>query len=345
MKPNGQISGLIAVIFKVFKGDIVSKGDACSNLNAHVFDNFNFCSQNVPGHSVLRDSHGHHAACDVQFFKDCDPISLSHQTVGCCQAGWSSTDNGHLFLPFLLHFRDMLDLAGKIQICKESVQILDGNRLVHVTAGTHGFAGMVTNAAADGWEGMGLFKKFKRLPKFTLINQGHISLNTHMSRAGGLTWGRSFLVDNIVNRYGLWEGSVDGLSHTKPLVPFARPFDGADIGAVTASRADPFFDVTGFTKDFYLIVANEARHLSHFTVREKLNIRTLPYGDHLRGSDTSRTIQGGEGLVKLEHMATNRGLPFYQIDLVACFGDIKCCLHPRDTTTHNKDIRMNIYPT
>ena len=62
----------------------------------------------------------------------------------------------------------------------------------------------------------------------------------------------------------------------------------------------------------------------------------------LGGADAGGTIQGGEGLVELEHMAANGGIPFHQVGLKARIANVQGRLHTGNTAAHHHDIRVDM---
>ena len=74
-------------------------------------------------------------------------------------------------------------------IGQKAMQLPDGQRLIHIIAGTNLFAGVMANPATDPRKGVVFFEKFQCFLIFTLVDQGNITLNTDMRRTGGLTGG------------------------------------------------------------------------------------------------------------------------------------------------------------
>jgi len=71
------------------------------------------------------------------------------------------------------------------------MEILDCQRLFHISPGADPFTGMMTDPAAYGRKWVGFFEKFECFPVFSLSYQGNVALNADVGRAGGLTGGRT----------------------------------------------------------------------------------------------------------------------------------------------------------
>ena len=207
-----------------------------------------------------------------------------------------------------------------------------------------GFTGMRANPPEYPRQRQSFHDELDSLLVLALANELDISLDINSRRAGDDAGCSVHFLNGKGDGYRLGKGSVCGISRGNSFIPFARPYDGADDRAFATARTDPFFDVAGITTNLHLIVTDEARYFIYLAIGKQFDIWILSHRYHLRGSNTGGTVEGGEGLIKLEHMATDGGLSLYQIGLMARFSNIKGCLHAGDTTTHHEDVRMDIHP-
>ena len=90
-----------------------------------------------------------------------------------------------------------------------------------------------------------------------------------------------------------------------------------DLGAVSAARALVHVDVSGMLFDPHGEVADISGDIHDFAIGQQLDVLALAHRDHLGGADARGAVQGGEGLVELEHVPADGGGLFHQIGLVA----------------------------
>jgi hypothetical protein len=58
---------------------------------------------------------------------------------------------------------------------------------------------------------------------------------------------------------------------------------------------------------------------------------------HLRGEYSNGAVVGREGLVQLGHLSTNAGQLLHQMDPDTHIGKVQSRLHPRNSSSDNKD--------
>ena len=95
---------------------------------------------------------------------------------------------------------------------------------------------MVADPAADDGERIVLFDEFQGFLVFAGSNQGHISLDADMSRTICLAGRGPDLVDGKTAGNSLGELTIDGLPLGEAFIEFGGDVDGADLGAVAATR-------------------------------------------------------------------------------------------------------------
>ncbi|MCI5121269.1 MAG: hypothetical protein D3908_08790, partial [Candidatus Electrothrix sp. AUS4] len=75
--------------------------------------------------------------------------------------------------------------------------------------------------------------------------------------------------------------------------------------------------------DLDLEITHKTVHLFDLGIGDQLDIGMLAHINHFRGTDTGGTVQGGKGLIILEHMITHSRALFDQINLIASLGNIQ----------------------
>ncbi len=120
---------------------------------------------------------------------------------------------------------------------------------------------------------------------------------------------------------------------------------GSDTGQTLTHSPQPvqtpFFHITGFTKNLDGKVSDVSGNLFDFAVGQQFDILILGDFNHFGGTDTGRAIQGGKGLVELQHMTADRGVLFHQIGFMTGIADVQSCLHAGNAAADNENIRVN----
>ncbi len=210
MGPDTEKKGLEPVFAQLVDGDVFSEFDTCLELNPEILDDLNFTFDTIAWKTVGRNTDGQHAAQYGQFFKDRDLVSFYGQEIGTGQAGRTCSDNCYLFRSFCFLLRYKRSLRFKIPVCQKTVQILNGQRLVHLVSGTGSFTGVMAHPAADTGKGMILLEQFQGLQIFSCLDQGDESLDANMRRTGYLAGSRTSFFYGKSARNGLgvlFEGS------------------------------------------------------------------------------------------------------------------------------------------
>ncbi len=332
-------------LLQTLQGDIPAEGDTGPDGDSHLFDQGDFIGQHIPGQPVLRDAHGHHAARFGQFFENRHGIALQGQKIGGRQTGRPRTHNGNLLVAGRRGFRDGLRAGAFFPIGQEAVQLSNGQGLIHVIAGAVAFAGVVAHPAADTGKGVLLPEQIQGFAILALIDQGDVPLDGDVGRTGGFARGRSAFVDHIGDGHRLGKGAVDGPAVLQSDVPLAGPGDGTHLGALAAARAYPFGHVARVAMHGDRVIADIPRHIRDLAVGEQFDVFLLGHLHHLGGADAGGAVEGGEGLVKLEHVAADGGRFFHQVHPVARPSDVQGRLHTGDTGTQHHNVRVHRYLT
>ena len=95
-------------------------------------------------------------------------------------------------------------------------------------------------------------------------------------------------------------------------------------------------DKSSLFADIDCKVAYESAYLLYLAVGIDGDLLVSGCLNHLRGKDTSRAVESGEGLVKLRHSSADGGSLLNDVYLVACVRDIKSGLDTCDTAADNE---------
>jgi hypothetical protein len=104
---------------------------------------------------------------------------------------------------------------------------------------------MVADPSTNARKRVVFFKEVDRLAVFAGGNQSDVPLNAHVRRAGRPARSGASFCDGIAARDGLGVLFVSGPPFRKTFVVFARYFDRADFGALTAAGALVQIDEAG----------------------------------------------------------------------------------------------------
>jgi hypothetical protein len=146
------------------------------------------------------------------------------------------------------------------------VQFPDGQGLVQIIAGTDLFTGMMAYPAANAGEGVVLFEQFQGFLVFALIDQGDITLNTDMGRAGGLAGGCAALADTESAGYRLGILLEYRLAIGQAFVVFVGQGDGADLGTFSTACAFCQIYKAGLLQDACAEISGSAFKIQEFRV-------------------------------------------------------------------------------
>ena len=330
MEADGHEHRGKTLFLEAFQGDVLAEGDIGLDFHAHGLDGFDLFGQNIPGQAVFGNAHGHHAAGHGQFFKNRDPVSPEPQKIGGGKPRRAGTDNGDFFSSGFGDFRHMDGVFAPLPIRQEPVEFPDGQGVVVIAPGADAFAGMVADPAADARKRVVLLEEFDGFRVFALVDQGDISLDADMGRAGGLARGGAPFADGKGPGDGLGVFFIDGFSDGKAPVLLVRDFNGTDFGAFAAAGAFGKIYKPGFLADFGLEMARFAVQGENFRSGFELNVQVPADLDQFGRDDSHGAVVGGKGLVQLGHEAPDgRGL-FYQVHIISGIGEINRRLHARD---------------
>ncbi len=198
----------------------------------------------------------------------------------------------------------------------EPLQLADRKRGIDLLPSTSGLTGSRADAAERAGKRHGFHDHVERFLIPAGLDQGDKALNVDAGRTGLHTGPSILLVDRVSHRHGLGEGDIDGFAHPCLHIPFVRGFDRADLGAVSAAGTVRLH-IAGVLIDIDLEVADKTADTLHLGIGHEMDVLVLAHGHHFRRTDTGRTVQGREGLVKLEHVTPDGRLPFHKIGLVA----------------------------
>ena len=178
--------------------------------------------EDVPRHAVLRDAHADHAAGLRERLEDGHLMAGQGQVVRCRQTGRTGADDGHL----LAGLGDLGDRqSGDVVLVRgKPLERADGQRLVDVAPLAGLLAGMEADAAQNRRQGVGAPDQLVGFLELAGGDQGQVTLDIHVDRAGGLAGRRLPLVNDVLVGHGLRERDVDGLALPHPHVEVAEHF-------------------------------------------------------------------------------------------------------------------------
>ena len=138
------------------------------------------------------------------------------------------------------------------------------------------------------------------------------------------------------------EGRVDSLAVAEPglelvIDDFLRAFFPADAAAGTILG----LDVAGAFLDGDGEVPNKTVHFLHLGIGQQGDIGVVARQHHFRGQDAGRTVQCGEGLIKLGHVPADGWFAFHQVDREARIGDFEGSLDAGNASADDKCGRVD----
>ena len=125
---------------------------------------------------------------------------------------------------------------------------------------------MGANSPQHAWQRKPLHDQLNGLLVFSMSDKLDITLNIDTRRTGDNTGRPILFIDTECDGNRLRKRSINGLSLTKPLVPFTGHGNRTYANTFTTAGAKVFFHIARFTSDFDRIIADVPRYLSHFAV-------------------------------------------------------------------------------
>jgi len=98
----------------------------------------------------------------------------------------------------------------------------------------------------------------------------------------------------------------------------------------------------GFLPEGHLEIAGPAFDMNHFRISEEIDVGMIRCIDHFGCDDTSRAIESWESFIQLGHMAANRRVLLYKMDLESLLSDVQGSLHPGNACTDDQNLRNHI---
>jgi hypothetical protein len=137
---------------------------------------------------------------------------------------------------------------------------------------------------------------------------------------------------------------VDGFVLRYFLIVFVGIFDRAVFYAGGATRALVLQNIPGLFSQSYLKVSCFPFYTVNFRIGEDLYVGMPADLDQFGCEYSHGAVVGGEGLVKLGHMAPDARRFFDQVNLKTGRGKIKRGLNTADPSTHNHDVSEILVP-
>ena len=344
VSPHGQEDSIIALA-QVFQAGtaVPTNGRVQLNLHTQGFDALNLVLKDLFGETIDRDAHSQHATSHGQGLEDGDAIAFSDQVIGSGKTSRACPYDGHLF--FFRPFRGLwFGSRRNSGVVGEALQAANRQGLIHILALALRLAGVVADPPQNAGEGDGVADQSQGLIVLALGDEGEVALHPDVGWAGDFARGR-LLVNHEDIGHRLGEGTVNGLVGTQSHLESAGHFHGADGSALAAGGAFRFIYVTRVLSDPDLEVAHITLNVHHLTVGQELNPGMSTDIHHLGPQNSGGTVQSGEGLIQLGHLAADGRFPLHQIDLVSGIGDVQGGLDASDASAYNQSRRRDLHLT
>jgi hypothetical protein len=138
--------------------------------------------------------------------------------------------------------------------------------------------------------------------------------------------------------YGLSEVDMDGFILRYFLIKSIRDFDGAIFDAGGTTRASALYDISGLFNQCYPEISPFPLYTVNFSIAQDLDVGMPADLDQFRREYSNGALIGGEGLVKLGHLAANGGGLINQVNFKARIAKVECGLNTTDTPADNHHI-------
>jgi hypothetical protein len=228
-------------------------------------------------------------------------------------------------------------VALKILVCQKSVQVLYGQRVIHLVARADPLTGVMTHASAHARKGVILLEQCQGLTVFTLLDQGDEALYAHMGRAAGSARSRASFFDGKGPGNGLGVLFEHRFFDRKAFVVAVFQLYRADLGTFATARALGHVDISGIFMDVGGKPTRFPGEFVKFTVGDKLYVQMPADLDQFGRDDSHGTVIGGKGFIQLRHQTANGGRLLQQIDIVSGIGQIQGRLHSGNAAADNHD--------
>ncbi len=342
MGPDAEKDGRNALFFQVGQSKITPQATAGMHLDAQSQDVIDLPVQHLGRQAVVGNAGPQHAAQPVQCFIKDDLESFQTHVVGDCKAGRAAADHGDFLRSFVDRWHGpphQRHLVGR-----KPFQCPDRHRCIHLGAAALGFTRVGADAAQGAGQGQLFHDQGYGLFVFALGDELDISLHIDPGRTGARTGSGIALFDLKCDGHRLGKRAADGPALAQALVPVIGDRHRTHFGALAATGADPLLDIPRVLMDRDAEVAHETRYIGHLAERMQPDVGMLPHVDHLGCANARRAVQGGEGLVELQHVAADGGSGLDQVHRVAGVGHVQGRLHAGDAGTDHHHHRVHLGP-
>ncbi|MNC47280.1 hypothetical protein D3C75_963320 [compost metagenome] len=139
--------------------------------------------QHVARQTVGRNTEAQHAARQWPRFADLHPMAEPVEVPGAREAGRAGTDHQHLLAAGGRRWR-RLPATGQRLVAEEAFDGVNGDGVIHLTAVAGAFAGVITDPAVDGGQGIFFDESLPGRFKAASFGQGKPGLDVLAGRAG-----------------------------------------------------------------------------------------------------------------------------------------------------------------
>ena len=188
---DGNVEGLVALVAELLDGDVLANFHAAFDLHAHGTDHVDLGIDDILLQLEAGDTVAEHAAGTLVLLEDHGAVAFLGEVESAAEARRACADNSHLLGEEAVEGGDNLlgDKAGlglEILLGDELLYLIDGDGLIDAAAGAGILAAAVTDATADGGQGVILLNECQRIGVATLCRHLQIALHGDVGGAGGL---------------------------------------------------------------------------------------------------------------------------------------------------------------
>ena len=193
LSTDGDIEALVALVTELLDRDILADLGVHLEVNAHLFQDFDFALERAAVETIAGNAHDEHAAGSRVAVEDGD-IGVAHarEVVSAAQSGRAGANDGDLLLirnidgTTVKLFGDIPLFALEVLLGDKLLDLVDGKSLIKRAAGASGLAAAVADIAADRGEGVVLLDELERIEIAAFLRELDVALDGDVGRAGSL---------------------------------------------------------------------------------------------------------------------------------------------------------------
>jgi hypothetical protein len=164
---------------------------------------------------------------------------------------------------------------------------------------------VVADPAADPGERVLFLEKLHGFPVFPGVDQGDVSLNADVGRAGRSTGSGAALGDGIAAGNGLGVLFESGFSQGEALVIFVGQLDGTDLGAFPATGALGQIHKAGLLPELGFEISRFSVQSEYLGIGQEFDVQVPADLDQFGRDNSHGTVVSGKRLVQLGHQTAD----------------------------------------